>query len=437
MISVKKIAAFCIVLVIFAVIVYICFISFREYGIWTLLYIPETLVLLICLYVFFPVLLFFLGYPKIRKMFMVQLPETDNEKLFFTVLIPAHNEERLLPALLESFKNQTYSKDHFQVLVVADNCNDKTAAIAELYGAHCLERFTDQPSNKQSALRYATDNFNFSPDFYNGFICVIDADCEADPDFLRHINYQLAANNKMQAMQSYRYVTNVYESNIALLDGAAEALRNWTYCASRKWIGASVFSNGSGVFFKVDLFKVLVHLPGKHLAEDKEWNGYLSEHRITVDFCPSAKLGYEAVSSNKAFQKQRRRWIGSHLAMMRDYSWKTLMQSIFNFNLMQFDCFCSLMLLPRTLLLASCLVFSLMDFLIPASSYIPHWGWIIIMSCLVLYGMLGFYFVKARAKDYMAIPSVFGLITGIVKTTFLSLIGKGSSEWKATRMEND
>jgi len=439
MISAKKIAAFCIILAVLAFIVYICFISFYEYGVWTLLYIPETLVLMICLYVFFPVVLFFLGYPRIRKMFMMPLPEKDIDQLFFTVLIPAHNEERLLPALLESFKNQTYSKDHYQILVVADNCDDKTSTIAELYGVHCVERFTDGPSNKQSALRYAMDKFNFTDDYYNGFICVIDADCEADTNFLRQINYQLTKNKNSQpeAIQAYRYVMNVYESHVALLDGAAEALRNWTYCAPRKWIGATVFSNGSGVFFKVKLFKTLVHLPGRHLAEDKEWNAYLSENKISVDYCASARLGYEAVLSSKAFQKQRKRWIGSHLRMMRDYSWKTLLQSIFSFNLMQFDCFCSLMLLPRTILLAFCFVFGILDFLVPESSYIPHWGWIIIMSCLVLYGLLGLFFVKARPKDYMAIPSVFGLITGIIKTTFMSLIGKGTSEWKATRMEND
>src|SRR3989442_1340440 len=131
--SVKRMIGYFVAFLLIVSIAGTLFISFQRFGLWTFFYIPEAVILLMCFYVFFPVVLFFLGYPKIKRMFISTLPPTDKYKNFLTVLIPAHNEERVLPMLLESLNKQTYSKDHFQVIVVADRCRDNTAAIAKKF----------------------------------------------------------------------------------------------------------------------------------------------------------------------------------------------------------------------------------------------------------------------------------------------------------------
>ena len=435
--SFKKAAGYFLAIVVAAAFLYIVFNCFRQYGFWAFLYILQGAIVLMCLYIFLPVLLFFTGYFQIRKMFVSSLSEIDGEKNFFTILIPAHNEARLIPFVLESLNRQTYSKDYYQVVVVADRCKDNTADLARKYGARCLERFTKQDSNKHEALRYAMDEFNFSTEFDNGYVCIIDADCEAHPDFLREMNLQLSKNKGTEAMQSYRYVKNKYESPVTVLDGAAEALRNFVFCAPRKWVGASVFVNGSGILFKKPLFQQMVRLPGHSLAEDKEWKAFLSERNIKVNYCACARLSYEAVASETGFQHQRNRWISSHVDMIKKYSWKTLTQSILNLNFIQFDFFCSLMQIPRSLLLAFTILFCTLDFFIPQASLIPHWGWLIFVIALVLYGMLGLKLSQARKRDYLNMPYVLSLVSGIVKTSFLSLMGRGVSQWQATRTKND
>lgn len=54
-----------------------------------------------------------------------------------TVLIPAHNEERKLPAALDSLERQTRRPE--RVVVVADNCTDGTVAIARARGYEVVE----------------------------------------------------------------------------------------------------------------------------------------------------------------------------------------------------------------------------------------------------------------------------------------------------------
>ncbi|MBP1693374.1 MAG: glycosyl transferase family 2, partial [Chloroflexi bacterium] len=47
--------------------------------------------------------------------------------LRFALLVPAYNEERLLPGLLNSLRRLDYPDDLYEIHVVADNCTDQTA----------------------------------------------------------------------------------------------------------------------------------------------------------------------------------------------------------------------------------------------------------------------------------------------------------------------
>ena len=55
-----------------------------------------------------------------------------------TILIPAHNESTGIVQTLLSVKAQL--TPNIKVLVVADNCNDDTAAVARSYGVEVIER---------------------------------------------------------------------------------------------------------------------------------------------------------------------------------------------------------------------------------------------------------------------------------------------------------
>src|SRR4051812_5726505 len=48
----------------------------------------------------------------------------------FLILVPAHNEERLLPSLLANLHQLDYPATLYAIHVVADNCNDRTAELA-------------------------------------------------------------------------------------------------------------------------------------------------------------------------------------------------------------------------------------------------------------------------------------------------------------------
>ena len=66
-----------------------------------------------------------------------------NKQHKFMAIIPAHNEEAVVGNLIESLKNQNYSKELYDIYVIADNCTDNTARVARSLDAIVFERYDE------------------------------------------------------------------------------------------------------------------------------------------------------------------------------------------------------------------------------------------------------------------------------------------------------
>ncbi len=101
------------------------------------------------------------------------------------ILIPAHDEELLLPRLLESLAGQTEAggRRRGRVLVVADHCGDRTAALARERGAEVLERRSG-PRGKPAALR---DGLAVLAAGADRAVLILDADCTVSANMLEAV----------------------------------------------------------------------------------------------------------------------------------------------------------------------------------------------------------------------------------------------------------
>ena len=398
-------------------------------GAW---YLAQGYTLAFCAYVLAPAGLYLLRARAVARLFAPPPPApalTD-----FILLVPAHNEERLLPGLLASIGQLAYPPERYTVLVVADNCTDHTARLARQAGAACLERRTAHPSSKAQALRYATQVLAVRPGWAQTVVCVLDADCRLDPQFLTGLNQHFAQAGAAPVVQASRRVANAFASDVTLLDAAAEALRQRVGAATRRLLGLESFLFGLGCCARGFVFSCLVVLPEATLAEDKEWKAYLTRHRVPVAYCPAASLRYEAVHSGPAFARQRQRWLAGQLAAARTHGLAMLGQGLRRGWLSQLDFACELLLPPRSVLLVVALGFGAAGLAGAPAVLLGGGGWLALAAALLGYGALGLRLVGAGPRHLWALLTGGRLVVGVVRSAVLILLGYKDKEWKPTRV---
>ncbi|MFW6250113.1 MAG: glycosyltransferase [Alkalispirochaetaceae bacterium] len=95
-----------------------------------------------------------------------------------SVVIPAYNEEELLPILLDSLREQTFHD--FEVIVADANSDDRTAAIAEEKGAQVVEG--GMPARGRNAGASVAQG---------RFILFLDADVKVPPEFVANVHDEM------------------------------------------------------------------------------------------------------------------------------------------------------------------------------------------------------------------------------------------------------
>lgn len=171
--------------------------------------------------------------------------EADGPTTRFAVVIPAHDEQDVIGSLLASLAQVEYPRDAFDVYVIADNCTDNTAAVAEQSGvAHALERCDSQRRGKGHALAWAFAQLDSRLPAYDAYV-VIDADSVVDAGLLRA--YHRALRRGPAAVQASNTVLNTLDSPATALRWLALTLVNQVRPLGRNGIGATSTLTGNGM----------------------------------------------------------------------------------------------------------------------------------------------------------------------------------------------
>ena len=118
-----------------------------------------------------------------------------------TVLIPAHNEEKLLPAAIASLRAQT--RQATRVIVVADNCDDATAQVAQHAGCEVFETVNNH-AKKAGALNQALA-WLLPDQGENDMVMVMDADTRLNESFLAEAITRFTQDRALMAVGGLFY----------------------------------------------------------------------------------------------------------------------------------------------------------------------------------------------------------------------------------------
>ncbi len=223
------------------------------------------------------------------------------------IVIPAHNEESGIAATVNSCRAADYPESLFRVVVIADNCSDRTAAAAEEAGACVVERVDSVKKSKGYAIEYLIENLDRSGELDSlDALVVIDADTTIDPHLLRRFDTGLRSGQDW--IQSYYTVANTDQSWRTRLMTYSFSLFNGALLRGQHALGTSASLRGNGMCFSTRGLRRR-SWASHGLVEDLEFTWKLRIAGETIAFEPSARVyGVMPTSGGTAAASQRRRW---------------------------------------------------------------------------------------------------------------------------------
>lgn len=233
----------------------------------------------------------------------------------YAVLIAARNESAVIGQLIDSIQGQDYPRELLDIYVVADNCTDDTAKIAEARGAAVYERQNKELVGKGYALHFLLGKIKeeHSETPYDGYF-VFDADNLLDPRYVTEMNKVFSSGNK--AVTGYRNTKN-YGDNWITAGYGLWFLRESEYLnRPRDFLNTSCAVSGTGFLFADELLEKVGGWNYFLLTEDLEFTADMVSRGEKIAYCGTAVLYDEQPRSFKQSIVQRSRWVKGYLQVI-------------------------------------------------------------------------------------------------------------------------
>lgn len=222
------------------------------------------------------------------------------------VLIPAHNEAAIISETLQSLCHAL--PDRTNVLVIADNCSDTTAAIVRELGYTVLERSDAEQRGKGYALAYGRDHLCASPP---ECVIVFDADCRSDRQSLTDLA-TYCCSRILPVQARYIFEADRAASPKVQISNFAFWLKNVVRQRGAKRIGGPAILTGTGMAFPWAIFEKLALATG-NIVEDLALCVELTSSGRGPEFLEQALVTSEAANEGATLE-QRARWEHGYLS---------------------------------------------------------------------------------------------------------------------------
>lgn len=259
------------------------------------------------------------------------------------VFIPGYREDRIIIDTAQKALQQSYPRDYYDVVVLADSFSEETLSGLRKLDIHVLEVSFDNSTKAKSLNRGLTEFASEGAEI----AVVLDADNVMAEDFLEKIN--CAYNSGFQVIQGHRTAKN-QDTDFALLDAINEEIGNTIFRKGHRRLGVSSALIGSAMAFEYKLLKDIMAGIEDVAGEDKLVELKLLRQRHTVEYLGDALVYDEKVSSGAGFAKQRTRWVGAQVYFFKHYFFDGVRQLVLRGNFGYFDKVFQFFLIPKVLL---------------------------------------------------------------------------------------
>lgn len=228
------------------------------------------------------------------------------------VLVPAHNEELVIRSTLLDIKSQL--EDQHRLIVIADNCSDRTAEIARAMGAEVLTRENSHQRGKGYALDYGLRFLESDPP---DVVVFIDADCRVQISAIASITHKaIALNRPVQAIYLMAKPTNsTPKESVSIF---AFKVKNLVRPLGLAKFKLPCLLTGTGMAFPWSVISS-VDLANGYIVEDMKLGLDLTIAGYAPVLCSIANITGNFPQQMPAVNTQRTRWEHGHLQTLLTY----------------------------------------------------------------------------------------------------------------------
>jgi cellulose synthase/poly-beta-1,6-N-acetylglucosamine synthase-like glycosyltransferase len=308
------------------------------------------------------------------------------------IIVPAHNEAFGIAATLFSLRAEADCDPAARIIVIADNCDDDTAAVARSRGVEVIERSDASQRGKGFALQWA---FELLMPRFDWFV-IVDADTVVQPGFLRAMRAAIAGG--ADALQCRYLVRDALANRRNRLGEVALAAWNVLRPRGRAVLGASVGILGNGFALAA---RTLARVPylAHSIVEDVEYHVLLVRAGLRVGFVDDAVVRGAMPDNAGAAATQRSRWEGGRLRLAIDRAPALAAQIFLRGRWRLLDPLLDLLLAPLAI---HCALLSLAFF---AGSDAQRWAAVAALAVVAIHVATGLRLIKAPLTVWFALAS--------------------------------
>jgi cellulose synthase/poly-beta-1,6-N-acetylglucosamine synthase-like glycosyltransferase len=236
------------------------------------------------------------------------------------IVIPAHDEEAVIGQTVSAALAAAAGR--FTLLVVADNCSDRTADEARSGGASVIVRNEPGLRGKGHALAAARDNLRNNPP---AVVVILDADCRFEGESLRSL--VAAAERAGRPAQAVNLLApDLHAPPLVQLSTFAFMIKNLVRQRGLQRLAARAHLTGTGMALPWAVFAD-ANLGGSNIVEDLALGLELADRVAAPMLVPDTTVWSPAASASGTLV-QRRRWEGGYLATALKTAPRALVRSI-------------------------------------------------------------------------------------------------------------
>jgi len=292
------------------------------YSHWIIDGLFVSVVALIWFMLGYQTLLFFLGhayYRRTRHAAKPLPPVPDADLPCVSVLVPCHNEGRVIAHTINALQQLDYPAAKVEFLIINDGSTDDTAEVVRSFTTDPRVRLLEVPKplsarGKSGALNYALTQAR------HPLIAIYDADNLPEPGALRPLAVQLVVSPELAAAVGVYRAWNRRRALITRFVNIEGIGFQWMVQAGRWMLMRLTMLPGTNYIIRKAVVEKMGGWDESALTEDSELTVRLYQAGYQVQLVPLSVSWEQEPESLKVWFKQRRRWVRGFNYVLRKHA---------------------------------------------------------------------------------------------------------------------